>query len=605
MKKAFLAAGTWPAIGVFWVLLKAAGLGLVPSAALALLQAAVFLLVAENEDRTTKLDYAVMFFFLTGLCLAVISEPLGRIFLETNFNFFLFLSLFLAAVLPVIFRAEPFTMAFAKRTTPEAVWTTDLFIKINLIMTLVWAGLFITGALIALIPILWVQLAVPLALVGGIGVPFTIKYPDWHLKAQGLGPLSSLSGDAPPRDTASAPEPGPAEVSSKPDQTLAPVLSPADIDQERLKAVEDLGPVSKILVIQGSPRGKRGHTDTCLDRFLEGVREEGLEPEIFYLHKMNIKPCVGCFNCWVETPGVCVHKDDDMPALLDKIRQADVVVHAFPLYIFTVPGIAKNFLDRSIPLIKPFLVKGADGLTGHPHRGGKPPRLVLMSVCGFPEVEHFQALVRMYRSFSQAGEMPIAGELLRPASEALPSGPSLGSPYQISMDAFKTAGRELVRQGFVSRATELAVSTPLFRDIEAFHCVANVQWQVQIDYAKAKKQGQDLPRLGEYMAKIPAVTLAGMATSYDPDKAGDFGGVIQFDVTGDHPGWHYLEIKDGRCAYHEGRAGNPGVIIHTPWDVWQAVSQGQLSGQDAFMQGKYTAEGDLSLLMGMSQAFGR
>ncbi|MDY6852915.1 MAG: SCP2 sterol-binding domain-containing protein, partial [Thermodesulfobacteriota bacterium] len=162
-----------------------------------------------------------------------------------------------------------------------------------------------------------------------------------------------------------------------------------------------------------------------------------------------------------------------------------------------------------------------------------------------------------------------------------------------------------VRQGFVSRATELAVSTPLFRDIEAFHTVANVQWQVQIDYAKAKKQGQDLPGLGEYMAKIPAVTLAGMASAYDPDKAGDFSGVIQFDVTGDHPGRHYLEIKDGRCAYHEGRAENPGVIIHTPWDVWHAVSRGQISGQDAFMQGKYTAEGDLSLLMGMSQAFGR
>ncbi|MDY7002189.1 MAG: flavodoxin family protein, partial [Thermodesulfobacteriota bacterium] len=425
MKKAFLAAGTWPAIGVFWVLLKAAGLGLVPSAALALLQTAVFLLVAENENRTTKLDYAVMFFFLTGLCLAVIREPLGRIFLETNFNFFLFLSLFLAAVLPVIFRAEPFTMAFAKRTTPEAFWTTDLFTKINLIMTLVWAGLFITGALIALIPILWVQLAVPPALVIVIGVPFTIKYPDRHLKAQGMGPLSSFSGDAlPPLDTVSAPEPGP-----------APVLSPADIDQERLKTVEKLGPVNKILVIQGSPRGKRGHTDTCLDRFLEGVREEGLEPEIFYLHKMNIKPCVGCFNCWVETPGVCVHKNDDMPDLLDKIRQADVVVHAFPLYIFTVPGIAKNFLDRSIPLIKPFLVKGANGLTGHPHRGDKPMRLVLMSVCGFPEVEHFQALVQMYRSFSQAGEMPIVAELLRTASESLPSGPNLGSPYHISMDA--------------------------------------------------------------------------------------------------------------------------------------------------------------------------
>ena len=28
------------------------------------------------------------------------------------------------------------------------------------------------------------------------------------------------------------------------------------------------------------------------------------------LREKKIKDCVGCFGCWVKTPGLCVHKDD-------------------------------------------------------------------------------------------------------------------------------------------------------------------------------------------------------------------------------------------------------------------------------------------------------
>ena len=96
-----------------------------------------------------------------------------------------------------------------------------------------------------------------------------------------------------------------------------------------------------------------------------------------------------------------------------------------------------------------------------------------------------------------------------------------------------------------------------------------------------------------------------MASIYDAEKGGDFSGIIQFDITGDQAGWYYLRFKEGRCSFSEGKAENPGVTIHTPWDVWQAISSGEISGQEAMMQGKYTVEGDLGLLMRMGQIFGR
>ena len=101
----------------------------------------------------------------------------------------------------------------------------------------------------------------------------------------------------------------------------------------------------KILAINGSPRGKKSNTDRILQPFLAGAREAGAETETVYLKEHKINYCLGCFNCWTVTPGVCVQKDD-MAALLEKIRGVDMLIYASPLYIFNVTAQMKTFLDR-------------------------------------------------------------------------------------------------------------------------------------------------------------------------------------------------------------------------------------------------------------------
>ncbi len=79
--------------------------------------------------------------------------------------------------------------------------------------------------------------------------------------------------------------------------------------------------------------------------------------------------------------------------------------------------------------------------------------------------------------------------------------------------------------------------------------------------------------------------------------------VIQFRVTGEEPGDYYLQIANGRCAFHEGIADAPAMSINTPSEIWLAVSRGEMDGQMAFMQQKYTVEGDFSLLLKMNELF--
>ena len=106
----------------------------------------------------------------------------------------------------------------------------------------------------------------------------------------------------------------------------------------------------KVLAINSSPRMDKGNTALILNPFLEGMKEAGAEVELFYTSKLKIHPCTGEFNCWIKTPGECLH-NDDMKMLYPKIAEADVMVFAIPVYVDGVTGPMKNLIDdRMIPL---------------------------------------------------------------------------------------------------------------------------------------------------------------------------------------------------------------------------------------------------------------
>jgi len=98
-------------------------------------------------------------------------------------------------------------------------------------------------------------------------------------------------------------------------------------------------------------------------------------------------------------------------------------------------------------------------------------------------------------------------------------------------------------------------------------------------------------------------TLEGMPLTFDPTAAEGLAATIQFDMTGPEPGVYHLRIADGECTFHAGPVAAPTLTITTPSDVWLRISNGELSGQEALMQGLYTAEGDLSLLLKMDSLF--
>ncbi len=102
-----------------------------------------------------------------------------------------------------------------------------------------------------------------------------------------------------------------------------------------------------VVILLGS-RNPKGQTARAADAFLQGLTREGSEGEAIFLPQMKIERCRQCEdNGWgiCRTEGRCVI-EDDFAMLVDKIRKADAVVFANPVYFHDLSESLRAFLDR-------------------------------------------------------------------------------------------------------------------------------------------------------------------------------------------------------------------------------------------------------------------
>ncbi|NOX34889.1 MAG: SCP2 sterol-binding domain-containing protein [Deltaproteobacteria bacterium] len=97
--------------------------------------------------------------------------------------------------------------------------------------------------------------------------------------------------------------------------------------------------------------------------------------------------------------------------------------------------------------------------------------------------------------------------------------------------------------------------------------------------------------------------IEGMPTVFNAEAAEGVNTTYQWDVTGDEEFAAHIQISDKQCTYHDGPAENPGIVIKTPADVWIKISKGELDGQQAYMTGQYSSQGDLMLLLKLVDLF--
>ena len=100
--------------------------------------------------------------------------------------------------------------------------------------------------------------------------------------------------------------------------------------------------MKKVLVIGTSLRA-HSNSQVLADAFAQGAREAGNEVEELSLRGKTLKFCQGCLAC--QKIGKCV-MDDDANGIAEKMKNADVIAFATPIYYYEMSGQMITLLDR-------------------------------------------------------------------------------------------------------------------------------------------------------------------------------------------------------------------------------------------------------------------
>ncbi|MCI9141288.1 MAG: flavodoxin family protein [Lachnospiraceae bacterium] len=344
----------------------------------------------------------------------------------------------------------------------------------------------------------------------------------------------------------------------------------------------------KVLVINGSPKGRKSNTWKLTEQFLAGMREaqDALETEEIQVNQLEIRPCLGCFSCWNKTPGSCCIRDD-MQEVIQKLLWADVTIWSFPLYYFTVPGGLKNLIDRQLPMVLPFMEEntGKRGNGSHPSRydmSGK--KTVLISTCGFYTAEgNYDGVYSLFDHICGDGAYTAIfcgqGELFRV--------PELSGRTGEYLSYVREAGREYVRGG-IRPETEEKLSQLLYPK-EVFESMADASWG--IDRQTGEQESDAL------------IFTRQMAALYRKESYPGRELVLEMYYT-DLDECYQVVLGESGSQVLTDSSKKATTRIETPITVWRSIAAGEIRGDAALMKHLYRVTGDFSMMLNWDTYFG-
>jgi multimeric flavodoxin WrbA len=124
------------------------------------------------------------------------------------------------------------------------------------------------------------------------------------------------------------------------------------------------------------------------------LKADGAQVETFPLRETKLAHCLGCFGCWIKTPGICVEADAGRE-IAKAIIRSDVTVLFTPVTFGGYSPELKKMVDRFVQLASPFFQMD-HGEVHHPPRYTHRPRLMVVGVQRHPnppEAHVFKTLV--------------------------------------------------------------------------------------------------------------------------------------------------------------------------------------------------------------------
>lgn len=145
------------------------------------------------------------------------------------------------------------------------------------------------------------------------------------------------------------------------------------------------GDSADVVVIQGSPRPD-GNCGILCSWVVEEAEMAGRSVAIIFPHDLDIKPCIGCYQCY--NTGTCTFSDD-MDGIIHAVSGCDLLVVCSPVYTNTVPAGLKAVIDR----FQAFHAERSLGGSNKTQKG------LLLGVAGRKGERNFLCVTRVVESF--------------------------------------------------------------------------------------------------------------------------------------------------------------------------------------------------------------
>ncbi len=97
--------------------------------------------------------------------------------------------------------------------------------------------------------------------------------------------------------------------------------------------------------------------------------------------------------------------------------------------------------------------------------------------------------------------------------------------------------------------------------------------------------------------------FAGVADKVESEKIKGMNVIYQFNVTGDEGGEWNVKVADDTVQVAEGVADSPNITLTMDAENFEALIEGKLNGQTAFLTGKLKIQGDMTLAMKLQSIF--
>lgn len=133
----------------------------------------------------------------------------------------------------------------------------------------------------------------------------------------------------------------------------------------------------KVLLLNGSNQND-GFSDSICSMLDKELRSKEHAVEQINLWEKEIGSCLGCFGCWIKTPGICVIPDEGLD-IAKAVVQSDLVINVSPITFGGYSYELKKTLERLIPIISPFFMK-INGEVHHKPRYASYPKSITIGI---------------------------------------------------------------------------------------------------------------------------------------------------------------------------------------------------------------------------------